>query len=130
MGTRITLDSHALIWYIYEESNPMLTDKALDAIREAVKYGIIYVPTIALLEILRLIEKGKYPISFSELINTLKRNEAFEIVPLTIEVVEVVEELQNLELHDRVIVATAVVMDTYLVTKDLEISKVYDRVIW
>jgi len=35
-----------------------------------------------------------------------------------------------MELHDRVIVATAIFTDTFLVSKDIKISKVYDRVIW
>lgn len=128
--TRITLDAHALIWYVYEESNNMLTDRALKAINDAVKYGSIYVPTIVLLEILRLIEKGRYPISFIQLTKALRLNEAFEIVPLTFEVVEISENLTNLEFHDRVIVATAILTDTELISKDSDIHRIYDRIIW
>ena len=29
MGKRITLDAHTLIWYIYKQSNSMLTKRAL-----------------------------------------------------------------------------------------------------
>lgn len=130
MGTRITLDAHALIWYIYEQSNSMLTKKALDIINKAMDNGIIYVPTIILLEILRLIEKKKYPISFNKLMNTLKRNDAFEIVPLTIEIVELSEKLTHWDIHDRVIIATAIYTDTDLVSADEDVTKIYNRVIW
>jgi PIN domain nuclease of toxin-antitoxin system len=130
MGTRITLDAHTLIWYIYEQSNSMLTKKALDTINEAMDNGIIYVPTIILLEILRLIEKKKYPISFNKLMDTLKRNDAFEIVPLTTEIVELSEKLQHWDIHDRVIIATAIYTDTDLVSADEDVTKIYNRVIW
>jgi PIN domain nuclease of toxin-antitoxin system len=127
---RITVDAHTLIWYAHKGSNVMLSDTALKAINEAEGYGTIYVPIIALLEVLWIIEKGKYPISFKSLKDTLKRNIAFEIVPLTYTLMEISEELKNMELHDRVIVATAIMTDTELVTKDTIISRVYNRVIW
>jgi hypothetical protein len=34
------------------------------------------------------------------------------------------------DIHDRVIISTAIYTDTELVCLDIEISKVYDRVIW
>ena len=129
-GKRITIDAHSLIWYVHKDSNVKLSGKAFDAIHEAERYGIIYVPIVALLEILWLIEKGKYPISFKSLKDVLKRNLAFETVPLTYELVELSEGLKGVELHDRVIVATAIMTDTELVTKDLTIPKAYGRVIW
>jgi PIN domain nuclease of toxin-antitoxin system len=127
---RITVDAHSLLWYAHKDSNALLSKTALTAIQKAERYGTIYVPIVALLEILWLIEKGKYPISFKSLKDILKSNIAFEIIPLTYDLMEILEELQKMELHDRVIVATAIMTDTYLVTKDTVISKVYGRVIW
>jgi|WetSurMetagenome_2_1015567.scaffolds.fasta_scaffold324094_1 PIN domain nuclease of toxin-antitoxin system len=130
MGKRITIDAHALIWYIYAQSNSMLTKKALNTINEAMDNGIIHVPTIILLEILRLIEKGKYPISFDKLIDNMKRNDAFDIVPLTIEIIELSEKLNHWDIHDRAIIATAIYTNTDLVSADEDIAKIYNRVIW
>jgi PIN domain nuclease of toxin-antitoxin system len=127
---RITIDAHSLIWYVHKDSNVKLSKKAFDIICEAEKDGTIYVPIIALMEILWLIERGKYNISFDSLKDALKRNIAFEIVPLTYELMELSEGLKGVELHDRVIVATAIMTDTELITKDLAISKAYNRVIW
>lgn len=127
---RITVDAHTLIWYVHKDSNVKLSKPALDAIHEAEIYGTIYVPIVALLEILWLIEKGKYPISFQSLKDVLRRSIAFEVVPLTYELMELSEGLKNVELHDRTIIATAIITDTELVSSDIEVSKIYKRVIW
>ena len=130
MGTRITLDAHTLIWYIHKPSRNNLSVKALETIRKATVDGIVYVPTITLLEIIRLIEKKKYPISFRDFITGIKHHRAFEIVSLTPEIVEISEGLHHWDIHDRVIIATAIHTDTELVSSDGEITQIYDRVIW
>jgi len=127
---RITIDAHSLIWYVHKDSNVKLSGRAFNAIYEAEKYGTVYVPIVALLEILWLIEKGRYPVSFKSLKDVLKRNIAFEIVPLSYDIMEISEQFKLIELHDRTIIATAIKTDTPLVAKDLIISKIYDRVIW
>jgi PIN domain nuclease of toxin-antitoxin system len=127
---RITVDAHSLLWYLHKDSKVKLSKVAFDTIREAMNHGIVYVPIVALLEILWLIEKGKYNIPFESLKDILKRNAAFQIVPLTYELMELLERLRGVELHDRAIVATAIMTDTDLVTKDLLISKAYSRAIW
>ncbi|MEK7395872.1 MAG: PIN domain-containing protein [Candidatus Poribacteria bacterium] len=130
MGTRITLDAHTLIWYIHKPSRNNLSAKALSIIREATVNGIIYVPTIILLEIIRLIEKKKYPIPFKDLLAHISLHRAFEIVSLTSEIVEISAQLNHWDIHDRVIIATAIYTDTELVSSDAEITQIYNRVIW
>ena len=56
-GQKLTLDAHTLIWYFHEESNKMLSSNALAAIKDAEESGIIYVPTVVLMEIMRVLEK-------------------------------------------------------------------------
>jgi len=131
MGKRITIDAHALIWYFHEDSRGFLSAKALEAITLAEKTGVIYVPSVALLEILRLIEKGKFPLSFDDLLSRISKSAAYELIPLDGKIVKTVIDISHeLVLHDRIIVATAIATDTDLVSADIEISKVYDRVIW
>jgi PIN domain nuclease of toxin-antitoxin system len=130
MGKRITIDAHTLVWYYHQESNDKLSQRAWTAIKEAENNGNIYVPAIALMEILRLIEKNKYPISFKNLMEAIRLNEAFEIIPLTVEIVELSEKLSNKDIHDRAIISTAIYTDTELVCCDIEISTIYNRVIW
>ncbi len=130
MGTRITLDTHTLIWYVQKPSQDFLSANALSIIRKAVVDGGVYIPIIVLMEILRLTEKGRYTIPFRDLLRAVKIHKAYEIISLTPEIVELSEELRNLEIHDRIIVATAIFTDSDLVSKDIQISKNYDRVIW
>jgi PIN domain nuclease of toxin-antitoxin system len=126
---RITLDTHILIWYIHEESNVRLSQKVLTAIEEAEEDGNIYVPAVVLIELLSLLEKGRYPISFDDMLQDIEDNEAYTIVPLTTEVIRVMRNLEGLELHDRAIVATAIMTDTDLVSTDANISRRYNRVL-
>jgi PIN domain nuclease of toxin-antitoxin system len=130
MEQRITIDAHTLIWYADKDSNVLLSRQALNAIEQAEAEGIIYVPIIALFEIMRLIEKRKYPIAFDQLKDTLRNSNIFQIVPFDFEILETSEKLKTLELHDRTIVATALVKDTVLVSMDRAIAKVYNRTIW
>jgi len=128
---RITIDSHALIWYFHEQSRCFLSDKALEAIMLAEESGVIYVPSMALLEILRLIEKGKFPLLFPDLLSRIYGSAIFNIIPLDGELLKaVINVSEKLELHDRTIVATAVITGTELVSMDISISQFYDRVIW
>jgi len=128
---RITLDAHTLIWYFHTESNIKLSQRALTVIMEAEESGIIYVPSVAMLEILRLIEKGKFPLSYDDLLFHIEQSIAYNLISLDNELLKTVPDVTDrLELHDRVIVATAIFTDTSLVSKDIKISKVYDRVIW
>jgi len=129
--SRITLDAHTLIWYFHTESNIKLSQRALTVIMEAEESGIIYVPSVAMLEILRLIEKGKFPLSYDDLLFHIEQSIAYNLISLDNELLKTVPDVTDrLELHDRVIVATAIFTDTSLVSKDIKISKVYDRVIW
>ena len=126
---RITLDKHILIWYIHEESNARLSQKAMTAIMEAEENGSIYVPAVVLIEAFSLLEKGRYPISFDDMLQDIEDNEAYIVVPLTTEVIRVMSGLKGLELHDRSILATAIMTDTALVSIDADISKRYNRVL-
>ena len=50
----ITLDAHTLIWYIDKQSNERLSPLALETIKTAEEEATIFVPIIALMEILHL----------------------------------------------------------------------------
>ncbi|MBM3212924.1 type II toxin-antitoxin system VapC family toxin [Candidatus Poribacteria bacterium] len=128
---RITIDAHALIWYFHESSRKFLSDKALETIMLAEKMGIIYVPSVALLEILRLIEKGKFPLLFGDLLSRVNQSAAYELIPLNGEILKAVIGISDkLDIHDRTIVATAIVTNTELISMDSKIPKFYKRVIW
>ena len=127
---RITLDAHAIVWYIHEPSKERLSEEALETIRFAERNGIVYIPTIALLEVLRLVEKGKIPLSFANVLDGLERSKRYEIVPLDVKLLRVAMTVQGLELHDRLIASTAIMTNSILVSRDRAIGSSGITVVW
>lgn len=129
---RITLDTHSLIWYMHEDSNHLLSAKALDAIQEAERSGIIYIPTIALMEILDLTEKERLPASipFDTLLEFVEKSKAYQITPLNAHLLRISIPLRGMEIHDKLIAATAIMTESVLVSKDRTISASGASVLW
>lgn len=127
---RITLDTHALIWYIHGPSKNKLSTLALDAIKLAERDGVIYIPAIALLEALSIIEKGKYPLVFEALLSVLERNMCYQIIPFDVTLLRATAGVKELTLHDRVIVATAILTDSVLVSKDRAVRASGVTTVW
>jgi PIN domain nuclease of toxin-antitoxin system len=127
---RITLDTHTLIWYVHEPSKNNLSPLALEAIRSAERDGIIYVPAIALLEVLSVIEKGKYPLVFELLLSDLERSTRYQVIPFDVKLLRVTANVEALTLHDRVIAATAISTNSLLISKDRAIRASGVTVVW
>lgn len=126
----ITIDTHALIWYIDKNLNDKLSPKAMHTIVEAEKNDLIYVPIIVLMEILYLAEKGKLNLSFGDLLSQIENSINYEIIPFGMEVLKIAESLTGLEAHDRLILATAQLTGTSLVSKDRALRKNSVKVVW
>ena len=116
-NNRAVFDTHALVWYL--ENNPQLSVDAR-GVFEAVDRGDIigFVPTIVLAEMLYMSERRRTPLSFAEVVNQLQRGDNFEIVSLYVGIVTRMSDLTTMELHDRIIVATAISVGARLVTRD------------
>jgi len=128
--TSIPIDTHSLVWYIHEASNRKLSRRALEIIQEAELYGTIYVSVITLMEIVDLSEKGRISISFTDVASTIEENEAYQIVPFDEELLKVAIPLKGLEIHDRLILATAILTGSVLVCKDRAIRNQGANVVW
>lgn len=115
---RITVDTHTLIWYLHEPSQSLLSNRALRAVEDAETSGIIYVPIIALAEALDLADRGRIPLPFKQLMEYIKRNSGYRIAPFDAEVLSIATSLKGLEIHDRLILATAMLTNSVLVSKD------------
>ena len=59
---------------------------------------------------------------FDTMLEYIEENESYKVVPLTIRIVKIIRDFQNIDLHDRVIMATALITDSVLVSKDKEIG--------
>jgi len=122
---KVVIDSHALFWFLSE--NPKLSSKALYAVKRAKQ---IIVPSIVLMEILYILEKNNLSSRFVEILSELKIRR-YLVYPLDVEVITQTLFLSSeLEMHDRIIMATAQIFDCPLVSKDREIRKLYPKTIW
>jgi len=123
---KVIVDTHALFWALAEDTKS-LTPAALQIINDSES---LIIPTIVLLELLGLLEKKQKMSYFDKFIKNIP-NSKYVIVPLDIAVLKETRLLKDkLELHDRVIVATAKLLKLSLITKDEQITDVYKKVIW
>ena len=128
--TGITIDTHTLVWYIDEASNWKLTKRAINIIDDAEKNSIIYVSAISLMEVIDLAEKGRISISFQKVLSAIKTNDAYIVIPVSDDLINTAISLKGLEIHDRLIVATAIMTNSVLVSKDREIRATGLNVVW
>lgn len=126
----ITIDTHSLVWYLDKDLNKKLSNRALSTIKKAEKDGIIYISVIVLVEMLYLIEKNRINFNFEDLLLKFKKNSAYKIIPLDILILKEIENLKGLETHDRIILATAKMTNTSLVSKDDTIRNNSQNIIW
>ncbi len=123
---RVVIDTHALFWVLTQDLTK-LTNKALSVLEQADK---IILPTIVLLELLGLLQKKKALKFFDILLKQIPTSK-YLIVPLDMVVIKEIRKIKaNLELHDKVIIATAKYLELSIITKDEEITKKYKNVIW
>jgi len=111
------------------QSNKRLSELALHTIKTAEKSAKIYIPTIALMEVFYLIDKGKFPVSFDVIMSNIEENEAYQIIPFGMEVMKIAITLDGFEIHDRIILATSIAKESILVSKDSAFEKRMD-VVW
>ena len=126
----LTLDTHAFVWYLDKSLNNKLSQKALKAIQEAEGSYTIYIPIIVLMEILYLVEKGRINLSFPKLLLSLEESMNYRIVSFDAKLLKIAETIKGMEAHDRVIMATALLTGSPLVSNDKEIRAQGIKVIW
>ena len=125
----VTVDTHALVWYLDKSLNHKLSRKALTAIR-AGEADTVYLSVVVLMEMLYLIEKGRVKLSFDALLKRIEESTNYHIVPFDIELLHIAKTVEELEFHDGLIVATALITGSALVSKDRAIKAQRIDVIW
>jgi len=123
-------DTHALVWYF--SGDERLSSRALQAFEDTIQEGIIYVPAVVLAEIIYIARKGRITLTFQETLKKIEELENFCIVPLDKELLNITDKIgAELEMHDKLIVATSHLYSATLITKDEKIrkSKIV-KVIW
>lgn len=130
----IVLNTDALVWYLLEPSR--LSQKALMTIETVEQSGEpLYVPTISLVEITYLVEKGRLPAAIiSRLLHDLEDNDSM-LLPLSLDVsiAQILSQIpreQVPDMPDRIIGATAKFVDKPLVTCDSKLQASELHTIW
>ena len=118
-------DTHCLLWYIAQDRR---LSRAARAVFEAAERGRaqVLVPTISLVEVVFLVQRRRVPESVLRRLIQMSESEDgnFVLVPLDLAVIQAVAEFGPAvvpELPDRVIAATARMLDLPLLTVDPEI---------
>ncbi|HRK32787.1 MAG TPA: PIN domain-containing protein [Tepidisphaeraceae bacterium] len=108
MNSSHVIDAHALVWYLTD--NPNLGSAARQIMSDP--NAVLVLPAIALAEAVMVVEKKRVEIeSVESLINAVDADRRLTIAPVTRDVVVQASAIVGMnDLHDRLIVATALVM--------------------
>ena len=85
--------------------------------------NLIYISIISMVEIMYLTEGNKIPVDFNKIKKKIFEADNYQILDLTMEIVETARGVKNLELHDRLIVATGKHLNIPILTSDEAILK-------
>ena len=82
----------------------------------------ILISIISMVEILYLSERNRIPLNLEEVKRKLLHLDNYEILDLDLDIVETAKAVQGLEVHDRLIVSTALSLNVPVLTSDQIIS--------
>lgn len=115
-------DTHSFLWYLQHDeklgSKAKLVFEACDNESE-----VIIIPSIVLIESIFICEKKKIEMKFQHILERLKTASNYYIYPLDEEIVLECSKINLKEPHDRIIVATARLLDASLITNDENIKE-------
>jgi len=130
----VAVDTHAIVWYL--DNDPRLFSAGAEALDRATAAGeVIHVPSVCLVELTYLIEKGRIPKVARERLVVALDDPATprRLAPLDRSVADAMERVSRSEvpdLPDRVVCATALALGVPLVSRDGKIRASQIRTIW
>jgi PIN domain nuclease of toxin-antitoxin system len=130
----LAVDTHAIVWYLNDDSR--LSIAAAEALDRATDEGeVIHVPSVCLVELTYLIEKGRIPrLARERLVRALDDPATpCRLAPLDRNVADAPELLNRSEVPDlpgRIVCATALALDVALVSRNGRIRASKIQTIW
>ncbi len=124
-------DTHALLWHFTNSSQ--ISSKAKDLFDRCEKGEcIIFIPSIVIAECLSIFDRKKVSFNFKALFDRIRRSENYVMIPLDHRILlQMTETKEVSELHDKIIVATAKLLDLPLITQDARLLRLKTiAVIW
>ncbi len=125
------VDTHTLIWFLTKDKR--LGRKAIEVLRKAESGdGTVIIPTIVLAEIMYICGKNKAELSFNKVLEKLIGSVNYLVCDLDIDTIIKASELDKImEIHDRIIVASALLTGSKILTKDENIKESnYVEAVW
>ena len=130
----VVLDTHAAVWYFLGSAR--LSSTALLAIEAAINAGeYIYLPSISIIEVIYLVEKGRLPEAALERLEAslADPDSLIVIAVLDLGVAQKVRKISKADvpdMPDRIIAATALHLGLPLITRDTMIQASIVPTIW
>jgi PIN domain nuclease of toxin-antitoxin system len=130
----VVTDTHGLIWYL--EDSPLLGPRARETFHACDRGEIVvYIPTICLVEIVYLQDKGRIPAELKMQLDAELQasTSGLVLVDLTAEVANAVARVPRSEvpdMPDRIIAATALHLGLPLISRDRKIQLSGVNTIW
>ena len=124
------IDTHPLVWYLSKAPDKL--PKNIDEILKSSERGdcIIFIPTIVLAECYYLSENRKIELDFGNILDAIENSSNFLVAPFNIDIIGLFPKIRIKEIHDKIIAATAKLLNATLITKDRKIreSKIIDTI--
>ncbi|MBV8831993.1 MAG: type II toxin-antitoxin system VapC family toxin [Acidobacteriaceae bacterium] len=130
----VVADTHTIVWYLANDAR--LSQTAIQALDRASADGEpIYLPSICLVELTYLVEKGRLPsVARDRLIRALDESLApCRLAPLdrmVADALQLVDRSEVPHMPDRVIAATAIALGVPLISRDAKIRTSTVQTLW
>lgn len=124
------LDTVTIIRHFSDSGS--IGSKALDVLDAGSRAPhTFHISVISLMEILYLSEKKRIKINLSNTLERLEASSLYSVIDLTPEIIKKAESIKIYELHDRMILATALWLDVPILSSDTRFEEVKGlSVIW
>ena len=134
MAVQIVADTHAILWYLYND--PRLSATAINIMDAADQAGDqIAIASVTLAEIVYLVEKGPIQaLSFERIVTALEQvNATLVEIPFDRTIARVMRQIDRAQvpdLPDRIVAATAYHLGVPVVSRDRKIRSSIVTTIW
>ena len=124
-------DTYVFLWWFTD--SPKISLKVIGLFEKCEKGEItIFIPSIVVAEALSVFDKKRISFNFKKLFKQINDSENFVLVALDYPILQKMVDLKDIpELHDKIIVSTAMYLNLPIITKDKHLQTLsYIKTIW